>query len=61
MAETKTIEPQTSSNNKIMNDKKKNTMKVVITYTKEQQKKIANVKGNQNIFCTPHKAFWKPI
>ena len=51
MAETKTIEPQTSSDNKIMNDKKKNTMKVVITYTKEQQKKIANVKGNQNIFC----------
>ena len=56
MSETKTTKPQSKSD-----DKKKNTMKVVITYTKEQQKKIANVKGNQNIFCTPHKAFWKPI
>ena len=36
-------------------------IKVLIIYTKEQQEKFGKVRGNQNTFCTPSKAFWKPI
>lgn len=36
-------------------------IRVLEIYTEEQKKKFGKVRGNQNTFCTPSKAFWKII